>query len=333
MLIQAGMINNLVQYNSGDADFVPLAPKKTLARIVFNDAGKNLNKSSADSFSNGLSDNPEDGDPKRSQGIHIITTFFKGSYKAARFSEIVATLISNLENPHVELVHALWERENPAKYIANYPNLMKKLVHMEVKKQPTYSSMFQYANQVLKRGSVAIITNADIYFDSSLRCLRGPSRDANVTLPRMDNMKGRIAYAVSRRHIPLCGVNKGDHGKHFDLCKDYVHSHDAFIFAPPVSERLIRQTNHPQNRYGAENIVIHEFIMAGYKVFNPCKKVLAMHLHCSDERHYTTSFIDGSNGGTGTLRHGTVWPGTVRISAQKWGWKNAPGLKCGEIIN
>lgn len=93
-------------------------------------------------------------------------------------------------------------------------------------------------------------------------------------------------------------------------------------------------TNHSRNTsYGAENIVIFELAAAGYRVFNPCKKLKAFHLHCSEERHYATVFIDGSQGSGGPNRHGTVWPGTVRNSVQKWGWKVVSGLRCGEIVN
>jgi len=95
-----------------------------------------------------------------SRGVHVITSFFRGSYENRRFSEILATLAANLENPHVEYVHTLWEKENPAQYFSQYPKLLAKLVPSEVKRQPTYAVLFNYANTVLQRGSVAIITNA-----------------------------------------------------------------------------------------------------------------------------------------------------------------------------
>jgi hypothetical protein len=228
--------------------------------------------------------------------------------------------------------------------------------------------LFAYANRVLLRGSVAVITNADIYFDSSLQCIRGPDPADNSTTNRRGACRvqalgltpppRRAAYALSRRHTHLCGINKADHGSHLDLCREYVHSHDAFVFAPPVAPQVIARTNHLQNRsvlrrgrrgwrdggwpaggapracssrkgltpaagrrYGAENIVIWELLSAGYHVLNPCRVLKAYHLHCSLERHYQTKFIDGSNGSGGPNRHGTVWPGTVRYSTSKTGWK------------
>jgi len=60
---------------------------------------------------------------------------------------------------------------------------------------------------------VAIITNADIYFTSSLRCLAGPEPSDNRT-------SGRV-YALSRRHSPLCGAHKADHRGKLDLCETY----------------------------------------------------------------------------------------------------------------
>ena len=161
-----------------------------------------------------------------------------------------------------------------------YPELLEKLVAVEVKKQPTYAQLFRYANTALARGSVAIITNADIFFGSSLRCLAGPDLavDAvNKTQPR--------AYALSRRHTPLCGLHKADHKKLLDLCMSYTHSHDAFVFAPPVPENFVKRVNHKQNLYGAENIVIWELVTAGYKLLNPCQRLRGYHLHCVPERH------------------------------------------------
>jgi hypothetical protein len=303
-------------------DYSPVA-KGTVARTLFNDAGEKLLQSDK-KYKNLRPRVLSKGE--RSTGIHVITTFFHGSYEARRFSEIVSALAANLENPYVSFVHTLWEKEDPTQYIAaNAPHLLQKLVAVEAKAQPTYAKLFKYANENLDRGAVAIVTNADIYFDSALRCVRGP--DPSIPLESITN-KQRTVFALSRRHTLLCGKVRADHGSVLDLCQDYVHSHDAFVFAVPVPDQLIKKTNHMQNRYGGENIVIWEFTLLGYRVMNPCKKVHAIHLHCSQERHYTTNFIDGYRG-SGPYRHGTVWPGTVRTDTSRRGWKTAGFLACG----
>jgi len=234
-------------------------------------------------------------------GIHMITTFFKGSYQDRRFKEILATLVSNLENPEITAVHLLWQAADPRYYIPDQiakklveRNLHMKLVLTEVQKQPTYKTMFLYANTVLQRGAIAVITNADIYFDHTLRCVTMPPKNYTSYYEEPEKIKNRVAIALSRRHSPLCN-NKPDHRSYFDLCETYTLSHDAFIFAPPVPKSIVARTDHTQNQgYGAENIVIFEFKRENYQVINPCFTVRGYHLHCVSERHYVANFVNRS---------------------------------------
>ena len=233
-------------------DYAPFT-KDTDSWKVFFDRGKTL----LNPIAGYVEENPPTPDPAMFEsGLHVISTFFHGKYHKRRFSEIVATLLANLENPYVRAVHLLWEKENPAQYVTS-PALRKKLVLTQVQGQPTYARLFNYTNNVLQRGTIAVITNADIYFDSSLRCLRSVTPDNQHW-----NSTKRLVLALSRRHTTLCG-GKTDLNSHWDLCKEYIHSHDAFVFAPPVSRRVLMRTRHPQNRYGAENIVIWELMKAG----------------------------------------------------------------------
>ena len=227
-------------------------------------------------------------------GVHIITTFFKGAYHDKRFHEIVATLVSNLENPHVEAVHVLWQgHANPYHYfpdiVRGNENLVRKLVLKWTHKQPTYRALFQYANEELARGAVGIVTNADIYYDSGLGCLQGPDE------AHMNTTRHKV-YSLSRRHSSLCG-HRPDYKHYYDLCIHYIASHDAFVFAPPVPNSVLRTTDHTQNAgYGAENMVIWSFRHARSAVVNPCYAIRGFHLHCSHERHYKTKIINMEDG-------------------------------------
>jgi hypothetical protein len=102
----------------------------------------------------------------------------------------------------------------------------------------------------------------------------------------------RTAYALSRRHSDDCGT-KNDWKGTYDLCLHYIGSHDAYVFAPSTPKRVLQNSYHTQNHFGAENIIVWGFLWAvDYGVFNPCQRIHAFHLHCSGERHYSVgSFI------------------------------------------
>ena len=216
----------------------------------------------------------------------MITTFFRGNYSAARFAEIVTAARLNLVNPHVRRLHLLVEGDSdPAVHIArDEPSAIaalvaEKLVARRVAEQPTYAQLLAYANEALPRGTVAIVTNGDIYFDATLACIGHAPRTG------MASTVQPMIYALSRRHAKQCGF-ANDHKKIFDLCSTYVGSHDAFVFTTPVPPSVIANSNHTQNHYGAENIVIYEFRQANYQVRNPCTRIKAFHLHCTKDRDY-----------------------------------------------
>ena len=159
---------------------------------------------------------------KITYGIHIIMTFYKGTYRKDRFNEILMALRRNLQNPAVTAVHTLWEDRDPIDYFNNTA-LQRKLVRVEFGVQPTYKDLFDYANLRLGRGAVGVVLNSDIYFDQSLSCVVPvqPFRKAyNAT-------KQHLVYALSRHPSYPC------HGRS-DYCDDYIGSHDAFVFALPL---------------------------------------------------------------------------------------------------
>jgi hypothetical protein len=96
----------------------------------------------------------------RSSGVHIISSFFRGTYHKKRLQEILECLKRNLENPYVEALHVLWEDENPRTQLmqllsdtsnstlsaASDRGYSDKLVTSKVEKQPTYFRLFSYAN-------------------------------------------------------------------------------------------------------------------------------------------------------------------------------------------
>lgn len=237
----------------------------------------------------------------RDKGIHLITTFFKGTYAPARVREIVECLRKNVENPALDAVHVLWEDVDPREELTktNVRDLLgRKLITTRTSKQPTYLELFTYVNENLLRGSIAIVTNSDIYFDKHVGKLtfKSPSNDS----------EWHSAMVLSRSPAPECG-GKPDWNGIFDLCKTYIGSHDAMVFAPPVPSFVLKNSNHVQNVFGGENRIVFGFMHAlGYKghVSNPCKQITAYHMHCVQERHYQIGkFVSGNQA---TVRPGAV---------------------------
>lgn len=253
--------------------------------------------------------NPKDFTFRKNAGVHLITTFFKGSYHRERVNELIESLRRNIKNPYIEAVHILYERDNPRADLekTNVKDLLDtKLVTMKVPQQPTYFRLFGYANAALERGSIAIVANSDIYFDKTISKLKfaSPKNDTNW----------RSAMALSRSHSADCGKEDDWNGV-FDLCSTYIGSHDAFIFAPPVPDFVLKNSRHTQNHFGAENIIVFGYLWArGFRghLSNPCKRIKAIHLHCSAERHYDIgTFISAG-------RHGKIRPGVEPEHETTW---------------
>ena len=214
-------------------------------------------------------DDGSDADDPMARGVHLITTYFRGEYSKARTDEIATALRVNLENPLISFVHVLWQDQSPLE-LAQLAPLRSKLVLVRVAAQPTYQVFFEYASTALKRGALAVLANADIYFDDTLKCVKPVARDSRFFNWR-PGMKRRPLLALTRRHAPECGA-KPDYRHLFDLCDSYIGSHDVFIFAPPVPANITRMLNHTQNAgLGAENVVIWEFNHSKqWRAFNPC---------------------------------------------------------------
>lgn len=131
----------------------------------------------------------------------------------------------------------------------------------------TAATALAFANRHLV-GKTVILSNADIYFDGSLRHLRA---DRWLSISHM--------YFLSRyeadERIGLgtqCGPK-------------YIGSHDAFIFVPPVPRPLVaRSTGLALGTPGIENKMIHDFRAFGIGILNPCLTIRSWHLHQSGVR-------------------------------------------------
>lgn len=330
---------NLASVNPGEDVVDPARTTTTMTMRNDDEILIPLEPDTEESFINDGKRNPNDHEHTYSTGIHLITTFFRGKYSPERFEEILEVLRKNLRNPYITRVHVLWEDESPAGYLQSAAGAdasarsppptdaeRAKLVLTRVPSQPTYLQLFSYVDRTLRRGSIAVLANGDIYFDDSLSCLRNVTPDSKRY--RWDRTMGkRPFFSLTRRHAPECGRQK-DYKRIFDLCEAYIGSHDVFVFAPPVSPRVYRSLNHTQNQgLGAENVVIWELNNSGeWRGMNPCDLIKSYHLHCTNERAYSVVddatgrrvFLSGKRFNNGTWKHGWIKP---------WHWRKT--ITCG----
>ena len=120
---------------------------------------------------------------------HIITTFFRGTYSQARINETLEAAYENLRNRHIKSLHMLWEDADPMHELRSMitarnldAGVLSKVVSVKAGKQPTYKELFTYANK-LPHGTIAVIANADIWFDETLGCVVAERRGAAASKP------------------------------------------------------------------------------------------------------------------------------------------------------
>lgn len=249
---------------------------------------------------------PEAAEVPLAGGVHLLTSFYRGTYSATRFKEILYCLRRNLANADIAFVHILYEDVDPATFLNRTEDaaLVRKLIRVNFRQQPNYKDFFDYARLFLPpQGAATIITNSDIYFDETVHCAR-------AVLTR-EGKEEKAYFALSRHPSPHEYCARG--GK--DYCEGYKGSHDAFVFENPMSAEFANKLNFPQNRLGAENVVVHELHHLGRDVVhNPCKQIKAYHTHCSHERTYKRGVrISRGKGRIGDHdRHGDQVPGRVQ---------------------
>lgn len=204
--------------------------------------------------------------------ITLISTLFTSSYPISRLVELRLVVLRNLHTP-ITHYHLLREPDATLPpFFHSLPHISKLSLHTP-NSSLTYDTLLHHAN-TLPPNTVALIANADIYFNPSLLCL--------TLIPP------KTLVALSRHPSPDCppSSSRGNTGwEPPDFCAGYhpvrAASHDAFAFLTPIPTSVVHAMRHvPVNHFGAENLMLYHAARAGYRVVNPCANVHAFHLHC-----------------------------------------------------
>jgi len=184
--------------------------------------------------------------------IHLIVQYFRAA-TPERQAEIDTCLRENLQNPLIAMVHLLTEEEFA---LTEFPNL-DKVRQIAIGERLTYERAFKYAN-AWPEPVIWMLSNADIYFDDTLRFLSCVDFTDQI-------------FALTRHNVMPDGSLEF-------MPPEYAHgSQDAWIFAAPVPvERLF--SSFYLGVPGCDHRIAYEFIIAGYLVLNPSLKIIVRHL-------------------------------------------------------
>jgi hypothetical protein len=133
-----------------------------------------------------------------------------------------------------------------------------------------YSNYFRFARNNLA-GYLVTLSNQDIAFPTMYR-----RHLLNCWTPG--------TASVFSRKTAMCTEPCPNKWACQNSCKrnKIPSSYDSFLFsADEITEDLIQKTNHPQNMFGAENMVAALMrAVGGFRVYNLCPLVTPVHFHC-----------------------------------------------------
>lgn len=141
------------------------------------------------------------------------------------------------------------------------------------------SDAFNYAS-INHQSEICILSNADIYFDTSLGLLHSSESDLNYL----------TTYFLSRYELveneeaSLIGTQCGE---------KFIGSHDAIIFISPLPRKLIQRTRFELGTWGIENRILYEFESMGMKGRNPCKSIKSWHVHVNGSKSSWMPMVNG----------------------------------------
>ena len=200
---------------------------------------------------------------KENPSIEIVTSFYISQNKD-RMNELIKALDKNLQNKYINNIHLFVDDKKCVDYLKNKYNSLyySKIVICSIGKQPLYSDLFLYCNNM--KNKICMIINSDIWLHSI---------NHNIFNKLKDN-KNKMVFSLTRHEYDMS----------CPLIDNYEGSHDAFIFISPINNKIIKHVKHKQNIWGSENVVLYELNKLNYKIYNPCKKIIIIHEHKSELR-------------------------------------------------
>lgn len=199
--------------------------------------------------------------------INAISSFYIPKEKTRVF-ELIETLKKNLSSVNIKTLHLFLDTKEDLEFILEkfrtfLENSRIKIIR--IGKQPLYSDLINYANTL--DGEICMIMNSDIWLHSI--------SDMRI----LENMDGKL-YGLTRHESDMSPklIDR------YNSPKGFIGSQDAFIFKSPVNEEILQHVNFSQNVWGSDNVLLREFQKIGYKLYDPCRQIIIVHEHTSNNR-------------------------------------------------
>jgi len=184
--------------------------------------------------------------------MKLITTFYKEK-NVGRLGEFRECIERNLRNEHIEKIHIFYEK--PGEEIESFLKHEKVEIH-PIETRPTFRMFFDFANRHLG-GQTVIVANTDIYFDNTLRFLRG--------------------YDFTGKVLALTKYNVAPSIKQFGkIWQRNTRSQDAWIFKSPMKELY---SDIVLGYTGCDNRLVMELNKENIEVVNPSLTIKTWHVH------------------------------------------------------
>lgn len=205
-----------------------------------------------------------------------------------RKKEVQFCLKCNLNNKFIQTIYLLNEREYTLSELgipvnSKWHSLAKqKIKQINIHSRLTYYSAFQHMiqqNQVQpSNDTYYILSNSDIFFDSTLKLLPNYTHAKK----RFSICLGRYEYNKNIQRLHQCNMTHSI---------KYGWSQDAWIFhschLPIIQGKYKNMTQFHLGKPGCDNRIAKLLEDMGLRPINPCKKLKSYHYHSCGYRTYS----------------------------------------------
>lgn len=186
--------------------------------------------------------------------INLFVNWYKPE-SLERQKELLFCLVKNLSNEHINQIIL---------FGSDLPKINNPKIKLILTQRLTFAQSFQLINDRIKdQDDISILSNADIYFDYSLKQL--PKKHFHNSVYCLSR------YNIINLNLEAKFINRND-------------SQDCWIFQGKIKKV---DAHFFMGIRGSDNRLAHELDQVGYKVLNPSLSIRAFHYHLSNHRAET----------------------------------------------